>query len=180
MLFGEQTHNCSETFLFSKLTYKSLSNASATCIHPPFFIWARLATIVSPVNAIFCRKMLKKSACLWRPLTTRTRSERDEYGHFGEFSKPVGLMGFSLDEFFQLKKCLCFSNFVSTQPQPYSFFCFFGIKSERVTVTKLAPILDGTWTRHFSHGCLFVVNSPWIFLKERLDTTNFFIITFIA
>ena len=74
----------------------------------------------------------------------QNKKGKDEDGHFGEFSKPVGLMGFSLDEFFQLKKCLCFSNFVSTQPQPYSFFCFFGIKSERVTVTKLAPILDGT------------------------------------
>ena len=117
--------------------------------------------------------MLTKSACLWRPLTTRTRRKRHEDEHFGEFSKPVGLMGFSLDEFFNLRNAFV-SVIVFALNHDLRVSCFFGIKSDRVTVTKLAPILDGTWTSRLSRGCLFVVSSPWIFLKERLDTTKLY------
>ena len=60
IFFREQIHNCSKAFLFNKLTHKSSSNASAPCIHLCFPISVRLTTIVSPVKALFCRKMLEK------------------------------------------------------------------------------------------------------------------------
>ena len=57
ILFGEQIHNCSKVFHFNKLTYKSCFNSS---IHPSFPISARMRTIVSPVSALFCRKISEK------------------------------------------------------------------------------------------------------------------------
>ena len=67
ILLGEQIHNWSKAFLFNKLIYISPSNASAPCIHPPFLISAWLTTILSPVSALFCRKMLQKVS---RPVKT--------------------------------------------------------------------------------------------------------------
>ena len=60
MLFREQIHNCSKAFFFNKLTFNSLSNASAPCIHPSFFISAWLTNIASPLSALFCRKISGK------------------------------------------------------------------------------------------------------------------------
>ena len=60
MLIGEQIHNYSKAFLSNKLTFNSPSNVSTLCIHPSFLVSARLATIVSPVSAIFCRKISEK------------------------------------------------------------------------------------------------------------------------
>ena len=60
-------------------------------------------------------------------------------------------------------------------------FSFFGIKRDRITLTKLFPILDGRWTRHLNNDCLFVQSSLWTFLTERLDAidkTWFYIIIF--
>ena len=60
ILFGEQIGKYSKAFLINKLTYKLLSYASAPCIHPSFLISVWLTTIVSPVSALFCRRMPEK------------------------------------------------------------------------------------------------------------------------
>ena len=61
ILFGEQIHDCSKTFLCNKLTYKSPLYALATCSDPSNLISAWLATIVSPVvSALFCIKTSEK------------------------------------------------------------------------------------------------------------------------
>ena len=60
ILFGEQIGKYTKTFLISKLTYKLSSYASAPCIHPSFLISVWLTTIVSPVSALFCRRMPEK------------------------------------------------------------------------------------------------------------------------
>ena len=60
LLFGKKIYNCRKIFLFNKLTYKYPSNASAPCIHLPFLISAQLTSMVSPVSALFCRKMSEK------------------------------------------------------------------------------------------------------------------------
>ena len=57
ILFGEQIHNCSNAFHFNILTYKSCFNSFHSSALPQS---ARLRTIVSPVNALFCRKMSEK------------------------------------------------------------------------------------------------------------------------
>ena len=60
LLFGKKIYNCRKIFLFNKLTYKSPSNASAPCIHLSFLISVQLTSMVSPVSALFCRKMSEK------------------------------------------------------------------------------------------------------------------------
>ena len=60
ILFGEQIGKYSKAFLINKLTYKLLSYASAPCIHPSILISVWLTTIVSPVSALFCRRMPEK------------------------------------------------------------------------------------------------------------------------
>ena len=60
MLFGQQIHNCSKAFLFNKLTFNSPTNASTPCIYSSFLVSVRLTTIVSPVSALFCRKISEK------------------------------------------------------------------------------------------------------------------------
>ena len=51
-------------------------------------------------------------------------------------------------------------NCVPTQPRLQGLIRFFGIKNERITVTKLVFILNDQW--HLS--------LKWAFLTERLDT----------
>ena len=116
ILSGEQIHNCTKAVLFNKLT-KNLSHVSTHCIHPPFLVLVWLTTTVCPASALFCRKRecQRKSTCLRRLQTTRWTREWNEGGHFGKFSKPVCLRGFSLGEFFQSNKCFYFSNCDSTQ-----------------------------------------------------------------
>ena len=54
ILFGEQIHNCSNVFLFNKLTYKSLSNTLTSCIHP-------FVLISSSRKCSFCGKMSEEA-----------------------------------------------------------------------------------------------------------------------
>ena len=60
ILFEEQIGKYSKVFLINKLTYKLPSYASAPCIHPSFLISVWLTAIVSPVSALFCRRMPEK------------------------------------------------------------------------------------------------------------------------
>ena len=98
------------------------------------------------------------------------------------FSKPMGLRGFSTCTFFQSNQFFCFSNCscVSTQPHHSGFFCFFGIKSDRITVIKLGfPVWMAHGTSHLSEGSLFVQRSLWIFWQlHTINNTWLFIIIF--
>ena len=57
ILFGEQILNCSKTFHFNILTYKSCFSFFHSSALPQFRLTENL---VSPVSALFCRKMSEK------------------------------------------------------------------------------------------------------------------------
>ena len=179
IIFGEQIHNCSKIFLFNKLIYKSPSYASTRCIYPSFLIAAWLTTILSSVSALFYRKMLEKANLLLKTAHYQMKKGRSWRWTFQRFFKALG--GFHQANFSNLTNV-----FVSVIALPLKLiirisFSFFGIKRDRITLTKLFPILDGRWTRHLNNDCLFVQSSLWTFLTERLDAidkTWFYIIIF--
>ena len=54
-----------------------------------------------------------------------------------------------------------------------SFFCFFGIKSDRITVRKLVSILDGTWNTSLWLLIYLLKVHLEFFLTENLIQQNF-------
>ena len=129
-------------------------------------------------------KCQRKSTCLWRLLSTRWKREGHDGEHFTEFSSPLGLRGV----LHQVNFPNLTNVFVSVIVFPLNLiarvsFVFYDTKSDRITLIKIVPILDCTWTHHLSDGCLFVQSLLSSVLTERLnviDKTWFYIIIFIV
>ena len=180
----EQIQNCSNAFLFNKLTYKSLSYAATSCIHPSFLISAWLAKIVSPVSAIFCRKMsekvnllvktahyLMKNGNVWSWLFCRVFKTHGFRGgfHRANFSNLVNHFVSVIVTVFPL-------NFVIR-----ALFAFLPSKLAEFLWQSLFPVCMAHGTRQLNDGSWFFQSSRWIFLTERLhtiDKTWFIIIIF--
>ena len=65
-LLGDQIHDCSRIFLFSKLTYKFSSYASTPDMHPSFLISTKLTTNILPtITLSWAGDWLGKTACMF-------------------------------------------------------------------------------------------------------------------
>ena len=154
-------------FLFNKLIYKSLSYASTSVIHPPFLISTWVTTNVSPVAALFYKRMSQIFKLSWVDCSIPLDEEMKDIkvsilANFQSRVRPVGLRCFFGRHFFRSNKGFRLSNCVSTQPRSQSFFRFFGNKSCSITVVKLVSVLNDTCNTSLQWRHLFVQSSLWI------------------
>ena len=86
---------------------------------------------------------------------------------------------FSSPKFFQSNKCVCFSNCISTQHVIWVSSVFFGIKSDRITVTKVRSHFEWQQTITLAMAAyLFKVHVESFQQKDSIDKIWFFTIIF--